>query len=221
MKDLNSNIKKKIKSHTYQGMPLCLGERKQPIEMRILYLDKIIRVVENAIDQYPRALMLRVELRFPQEILYDGEGVIKRFIESLRSQVDADIKRKRKNGKKTPNCSIRYVWAKERDTSINHHYHVGLFFNKDVYYWPGKFDNESNLVYKIKRAWCSALNFDMDEGDGLVEFPKNYKYTLDRNKKIVMSRLTWFSNALAILLKLKQKSMAIEHEVLATHCCRI
>ncbi|EPD6751217.1 inovirus Gp2 family protein, partial [Vibrio cholerae] len=197
------------------------GERKQPIEMRILYLDKIIRVVENAIDQYPRALMLRVELRFPQEILYDGEGVIKRFIESLRSQVDADIKRKRKNGKKTPNCSIRYVWAKERDTSINHHYHVGLFFNKDVYYWPGKFDNESNLVYKIKRAWCSALNFDMDEGDGLVEFPKNYKYTLDRNKKIVMSRLTWFSNALAILLKLKQKSMAIEHEVLATHCCRI
>ncbi|GHY86132.1 hypothetical protein VCSRO121_0099 [Vibrio cholerae] len=221
MKDLNSNIKKNIKSHTYQGMPLCLGERKQPIEMRILYLDKIIRVVENAIDQYPRALMLRVELRFPQEILYDGEGVIKRFIESLRSQVDADIKRKRKNGKKTPNCSIRYVWAKERDTSINHHYHVGLFFNKDVYYWPGKFDNESNLVYKIKRAWCSALNFDMDEGDGLVEFPKNYKYTLDRNKKIVMSRLTWFSNALAILLKLKQKSMAIEHEVLATHCCRI
>ncbi|WP_411293449.1 inovirus Gp2 family protein [Vibrio cholerae] len=189
--------------------------------MRILYLDKIIRVVENAIDQYPRALMLRVELRFPQEILYDGEGVIKRFIESLRSQVDADIKRKRKNGKKTPNCSIRYVWAKERDTSINHHYHVGLFFNKDVYYWPGKFDNESNLVYKIKRAWCSALNFDMGEGYGLVEFPKNYKYTLDRNKKIVMSRLTWFSNALAILLKLKQKSMAIEHEVLATHCCRI
>ncbi|EPX0537810.1 hypothetical protein ACWV3O_002489 [Vibrio parahaemolyticus] len=33
--------------------------------------------------------MLRVELRFPQEILYDGEGVIKRFIESLRSQPDA------------------------------------------------------------------------------------------------------------------------------------
>ncbi|ELJ8840785.1 inovirus-type Gp2 protein [Vibrio parahaemolyticus] len=57
--------------------------------MRTLYLDKIIRVIENAIDQYPRTLMLRVELRFPQEILYDGEGVIKRFIESLRSQPDA------------------------------------------------------------------------------------------------------------------------------------
>ncbi|GFK34073.1 inovirus Gp2 family protein [Vibrio cholerae] len=200
MKGLNSNIKKTIKRHTYQGMPLCLGERNQPIEMRTLYLDKIIRVIENAIDQYPRTLMLRVELRFPQEILYDGEGVIKRFIESLRSQVDADIKRKRKHGKKTPNCSIRYVWAKERDTSINHHYHVGLFFNKDVYYWPGKFDNESNLVYKIKRAWCSALNFDMDEGDGLVEFPKNYKYTLDRNKKncnekinLVFQRLSYFA----------------------------
>ncbi|MGR2838892.1 inovirus Gp2 family protein [Vibrio vulnificus] len=200
MKGLNSNIKKTIKRHTYQGMPLCLGERNQPIEMRTLYLDKIIRVIENAIDQYPRTLMLRVELRFPQEILYDGEGVIKRFIESLRSQVDADIKRKRKHGKKTPNCSIRYVWAKERDTSINHHYHVGLFFNKDVYYWPGKFDNESNLVYKIKRAWCSALNFDMDEGDGLVEFPKNYKYTLDGNKKncnekinLVFQRLSYFA----------------------------
>ncbi|OLQ88020.1 hypothetical protein BIY22_07550 [Vibrio panuliri] len=200
MKLLNTNSKQTIKQYNYRGMRLCKAKGNKPLEMRTLYLNKIINVVENAVEQYPRTFIVRVELRFPQSNLYDTDGVMKRFIESLKSQIDADIKRKRKFGKKTPSCYVRYVWAREIETSINHHYHMALFFNKDVYSCVGKFNNEANLSYRIKRAWCSALDLDMCEADGLIEFPSNHEYRLNKHGEDygmvvenVFERLSYFA----------------------------
>ena len=177
-KEYKNNL---IKAKSYRGMSLCTGRGNYPIDMRVDYLDKILKVMKKANEEYPRTMILRVDLKFPKTKIYEKEGVIKRFVESLRSQIDAEISRKRKHGRRTSKCTVRYVWTKERDSSINYHYHVGLFFNKDVYAFLGNMEMTGNLAYKVKKAWCSALELEMEDGVGLVEFPKNRIYWLIKN----------------------------------------
>ncbi|NNN85163.1 inovirus Gp2 family protein [Vibrio sp. A8-1] len=189
-----------IAKSTYLGRELCKGKRNKTLGMFKEYLDRIDDVMDKAISDHPRTTVIRVDLKFPCTIKYEIAQVMKRFISSLSAQINADIKKKRKEGKRTPDCNVRYVWARENNLSLNDHYHVALFFNKDVYMYLGRFTNTNNLAYRIKRAWCSALDLDIDEGGALVHFPDNSQYWLDRRANNfddvfnqVFKRLSYFA----------------------------
>lgn len=102
------------------------------------------------------------------------------------------------------NCSSGYKW----------HYHVLILLNKDTYGFLGShrdFDNQDNLIGKIRKAWSSALNGKYDECASLVYIPENPIYYLnvkgdDYHDVLVAS---WFLDV-AIWLKMKQNLMAME-----------
>jgi hypothetical protein len=173
-KNKNLSITKK---DTFRGLPILQAKEG----MVINYLDKIYDTFDNALSDHPRTMAVRVDLRLPLFSSGVSGDVMKRFIASLKAQIDSYLKRKKKNNKRVRQCNVRYVWVKERNTALSQHYHLVLLFNNDVYNTLGRFGNRDNLSYRIQRAWCSAVDKDMDEGARLVHFPENPTYYADRN----------------------------------------
>ncbi|MGP7540732.1 YagK/YfjJ domain-containing protein [Klebsiella pneumoniae] len=106
------------------------------------YARRITETIDKALEYYPRLLAVRFDLRFPDEEerldcptrYYDYPDVISRFIDSVKSQIAEDIKRKRKAGKGSLTCKMRYFWVREiNQEETKHHYHVVLLLNKDTY----------------------------------------------------------------------------------------
>lgn len=162
------------------------------------YVKRINETIDKALNQYPRVMAVRFDLRFPDEEdrqdcptrYYDAPDVISNFIASVKSQIEEDIKRKRKAGKTTLSCKVRFVWVRElNQDESKHHYHVLLLLNKDAYPWPGKRQTEPRFnfygIFKIViNAWIRAIKRDNHEKShhGLIHIPVSGYYSLNRNK---------------------------------------
>lgn len=165
---------------------------------RAYYVKRINETIDKALNQYPRVLAVRFDLRFPDEEnrldcptrYYDAPDVISRAFDSVKSQIKEDIKRKVKAGKRTLTCDVRYIWARElNQEGTKHHYHIILLLNKDAYSWPGKRQTDMSFNYLsiyqiVVNAWIRAIKRDDHEKDhhGLIHLPVKGFYTLNRNK---------------------------------------
>ena len=151
-----------------------------------------VEVIANFLHRYPRVFAVRVDLRFPQILVMDDpdmptsfppeveeENVIKRFIASLKSQIQAARHRKGKTGK---SFFFGFIWVKEQVTSQYPHYHVVLLFNRDDYGHLGDYSNldGDNMATRIRKAWCSALRLTYPDYASLVHFPDDAEYRFDR-----------------------------------------
>jgi len=148
---------------------------------------RISETLNKALLEYPRTLVLRVDLRLPDSQCYEST-LITRFIVSLKAQIAADLNRKQKSGIRTHPCSVRYIWAREFGQCGKRHYHVVLLFNKDTYAYAGSYQSEyHNLAHMIQEAWSRVLNIP-PAPDGyphyaLVEFPPDPYYHLNTRKE--------------------------------------
>ncbi|MDW5509677.1 MULTISPECIES: inovirus Gp2 family protein [Enterobacterales] len=161
------------------------------------YARRITETIDKALEYYPRLLAVRFDLRFPDEEerrdcptqCYAGPDVISRFIDSVKSQIAEDIKRKRKAGKGSLTCKMRYFWVREiNQEETKHHYHVVLLLNKDAYPWPGKRHTETSfdrysVFQKVINAWIRAIKRTDSDKDfhGLIHLPVSGFYQLNRN----------------------------------------
>ena len=161
------------------------------------YARRITETIDKALEYYPRLLAVRFDLRFPDEEerldcptrYYDYPDVISRFIDSVKSQIAEDIKRKRKAGKRSLTCKMRYFWVREiNQENTKHHYHVVLLLNKDAYPWPGKRHTETSfdlysVFQKVINAWIRAIKRTDSDKDfhGLIHLPVSGFYQLNRN----------------------------------------
>ncbi|MGN5174698.1 YagK/YfjJ domain-containing protein [Aeromonas sp. 102P] len=127
------------------------------------HLKKSLDVVQSAIATFGRVFALRVDLRCANDAIDErcdmplcfqrnDQKVITRFIAALNSRIKADLQRKGKSGK--PDYPL-YIWVRERDTSKYAHYHLVLFFNKDIYGYLGCYQNSDgeNMGTRIQKAW--------------------------------------------------------------------
>ncbi|CFQ96227.1 MULTISPECIES: inovirus Gp2 family protein [Yersinia] len=162
------------------------------------YVKRISETIDKALADYPRVMAVRFDLRFPDEEdrvdcptrYYDAPDVISNFIASVKSQIEEDIKRKRKAGKTSLTCKVRFVWVRElNQDETKYHYHVLLLLNKDAYSWPGKrltgpSFNFSSIYQIVITAWIRAIKRNGHEKihHGLVHLPTNGFYSLNRNK---------------------------------------
>jgi len=155
------------------------------------YKERIIEVIDKAVKEHGRTLAIRVDLHDPV-MLDNGDtisciantdsGSISRFTNSLKAKLAADEQRKRKEGKRVHPNTLRYAWVREFTQNGKRHFHVFLFLNKDAYYHLGDFNlDEDTLRTMITSAWCSALNLIPEEGEHLVQYAPNGKYTLNRD----------------------------------------
>lgn len=160
------------------------------------YIDRIVETINFSLSEHPRTMAIRVDLRLPYisdpnahmdvdmpvYFFNIDRGVISRFFASLYSQIKYDLDVKRKEGKRVHECTMRYVWVREYSSGYKWHYHVLILLNKDTYGFLGShrdFDNQDNLIGKIRKAWSSALNGKYDECASLVYIPENPIYYLN------------------------------------------
>lgn len=157
------------------------------------HLKRIHETINKSLQEYPRTMLLRVDLRLPETntLVYNTDSaLITRFIVSLKSQVEADLLKKQNAGKRVHPCRVRHIWAREFNHEGRKHYHVALLFNKDTYAYPGNYiptDGEysQSLALMIMEAWVRALNIrsamNYRQHYALVEFPANCYYHLNVN----------------------------------------
>ncbi|EBM2192624.1 inovirus Gp2 family protein [Salmonella enterica] len=169
---------------------LLLDHRHGSLNSR--YLEKIERVLQYALNEHPRTLAVRVDLRLsPQWYQNDSatcnpnlsSDLLTRFVCSVKSRIKHYRKKREREGERVHPCTPRYFWVKEIDTADFPHFHGVMFFNKDLFRGLGDFNSEeNNLGNIIQQAWLSALDLrGCDEYKSLVHFPSNGVYTLDRN----------------------------------------
>mgnify|MGYP000323577100 CR=1 FL=1 len=196
-------MKKLQTESTYKGLPVYT--KRGPLKRNCL--KSTYETLQSALAEHPSTMVIRVDLHFPPIPNcpdYPGEyrsNVISRFSDSVASQVEADLDRKRKSMDRVHDCTVRHTWAKERNTAHQDHYHVALFLNGNTYRHLGNFNAiEGNMAARIKKAWGSALGCDPFTLDGLVHFPENAVYRVNVNspsfkqeKEDVFYRLSYFA----------------------------
>ncbi|MGE6117737.1 inovirus Gp2 family protein [Aeromonas salmonicida] len=182
------------------------------------HLKKSLDVVQSAIATFGRVFALRVDLRCANDAIDEqcdmplcfqrnDPKVITRFIAALNSRIKADLQRKGKSGK--PDYPL-YIWVRERDTSKYAHYHLVLFFNKDIYGYLGCYQGSDgeNMGTRVQKAWCSALGLAYPDHKHLVHFAPNGSYVF--NKHSMDLKPEHFNNfliRLAYLCKTRTKIM--------------
>lgn len=173
------------------------AEKKYGSPISCFMLRRSFDVITNYQENYNRVFALRADLRFAQSHVpgepdlplcfqKDDEKAITRAMESLKSQLREEHKRSGRGGEPAP---LGYIWAKERDTSEHHHYHLVLLFDKDVYGYLGDYTNPDadNMGTRIQKAWCSAIDLDYPYYASRVNFPKNHSTWFTREDALTLS----------------------------------
>ncbi len=142
---------------------------------------RIAATFQNALDAYPRVLMLRVDLRLPDAPAATDAAIISRFTESLKAKITACQLRRKQEGKRVRPTTLRYVWAREfGERSGKKHYHAVLLLNRESWCGAGDYNSPHTLAGMIKHAWCSALQVDVQQHATLANFPENPALWIDR-----------------------------------------
>jgi hypothetical protein len=153
------------------------------------YLQRMKQTIDNALEEYPRTFALRVDLRLPDGINCNEDAtIITRFITSVKAQVRADLYRKKKAGKRTYPCRVRYIWVREFGQKGKKHYHVLFLLNKDAYAYPGDYKNLAaeelklygGISWMIADGWMRALKRSDKKYHRMVYLPKRGYYHLNR-----------------------------------------
>ncbi|WP_410706563.1 inovirus Gp2 family protein [Citrobacter braakii] len=162
-----------------------------------MYLQRMLRVIDNATAQHPRTMAIRVDLRLPDDHFNGRAGLISRFTESLDAKIDARYRSKVRQGIRSYPCRLRYAWVREvGELNEKSHYHMVLFVNKDTFNGLGSYREEGlGLASLIQEAWLSALELGpYPEYRTLVHIPDNPLYYLDVNSidyRAVYDKLTF------------------------------
>ncbi|HGH4407768.1 TPA: inovirus Gp2 family protein [Yersinia enterocolitica] len=177
------------------------------------HVKRINETIHKALNEHPRTMVLRVDLRFPDNF-QDDSTVITRFIVSLKAQVEADMQRRANSGHRVHLCKIRYIWARESNEFEKKHYHVALFFNKDTYAYPGSYYTTTgeyihNLSIMAMEAWVRALNLNECNNNQqfypLVHFPVKCCYHVNAKKGLTDPAYKEAINSVLYLAKLYSK----------------
>ncbi|MDV2862129.1 inovirus Gp2 family protein [Phytobacter ursingii] len=184
------------------------------------YVERIYETINKALNDYPRILAVRLDLRLPDEDLRDcltnykpDAEVITRFIASLKAQIKASLEHRKKEGKRTFPCTLRYVWVRELNAEGKKHYHVLLLINRDAYITLGCYAGvigervrAEGLASMVFKAWISATGLEDMKYRGLVYFPSQGCYHLFRNGHYFKNEYTALMKRALYLAKERSKS---------------
>ena len=154
------------------------------------YLNRIKETINKALNEHPRTIAIRADLRLPD--FHDGDNpayfvrsdheVISRFFASFKAQLSHDQKKRRQSGVRVHHNTLRYVWVRENNQEHKKHFHILIFLNKDTYRFIGEYESSKNAIANmIRKAWTSALGLKPGDSNHLVHFPENPFYILNKN----------------------------------------
>ncbi|WP_286954010.1 MULTISPECIES: inovirus Gp2 family protein [unclassified Pseudomonas] len=166
----------------FEGLPIMFDKGPFVTE----YLAALKRTIDNALNQYPRGLAFRIDLRLPVGIVLPDYAytnqVMSRFIESFKAKIEHNRLKVREQNKYAHDCRVRYVWAREVGWEGRPHYHLLILLNRDAFYTVGRLQSVSpNMISRMQEAWASALKCEVEQVRGLVHIPPNAEYRVDRD----------------------------------------
>jgi len=169
---------------TFEGLQLM--PKKGPFIEQ--YLTRLMRTIELALDEYPRVLAFRADLRLPDDVDLlsesDSDAVISRFLESFKAKIRHNRANARKQNKYAHDSRVRYVWAREVGQRERPHYHLLILLNRDAFYTLGKLESDAdNMINRLQEAWASALGVSPDYARGLVHIPDNPVYRIGSGRQ--------------------------------------
>lgn len=175
----------------WRGLPL-LG-KQAPFGER--YLEINLNVMKHSMERHRRTFAVLFVLRFPYGYAIPANGVISRFVRSLKAQVAANLNARHASSGKRLQSAVHCIWAREKNLSDHCHFHVALFLNMDVYNRIGHYSlpvtpesgfsfspirsRAISLHHRLARAWAGALGLTEEQGVGLVDYPRNAEFHLD------------------------------------------
>ena len=193
------------------------------------YFEIIDGVLQYAMRNYRRLLVVRLELRFPKcmstgEI--PGNEALGRFAKSLRSKIEFQRARASKGGKRAHPTDVRLVWVREfGPVSKRPHYHLMVVVNRDAYRGIGDLNsNDDNLARCIQGAWASALRLNPDAYRGLVSFSRGGQYDIinDNGYKQVLGAMQYLSKEYSKVQDgARNIGYSLARKDLMTHGCSI
>jgi len=166
---------------TYEGLPVM--KEKGPFIRE--YLARLKQTIDLALEQYPRLLAFRVDLRYPVGIDLPPEAylndAISRFFDSFKSKIEYNRDCAQDRNKYAHSCKVRYVWARELGFGGRPHYHLLILLNRDAYYTLGRLTSANrNMISRLEEAWASALGLPIEQVEGLVNIPVDATYRIHR-----------------------------------------
>lgn len=144
----------------YQGYEVSQHKKGPLIEN---YLERAYLTLNNVRHLQQETFAFRIDLRFPDAMqrssIHDSNEALAAFFRYFRYEVH-----KANTKHKTP---IRYLWAREQETSEKPHYHLMMLVNKAAfdnlgYFAPDEYGmyTRDNLYHRMMRAWLKAIGFD-------------------------------------------------------------
>lgn len=174
-----------------------IAKKKYRSQIERYILRRSLAVISNFLEKHNRIFALRADLRFAQShapgepdlplcFQRTDEKTITLALESLKSQLREEHKRSGRTGKP---ALFAYVWARERDTSEHHHYHLVLLFDREVYAYLGNYTepDSDNMGTRIQKAWCRAIELDYPWYAHLPHFPDNHSAWFTRHDALTLS----------------------------------
>lgn len=177
---LNSNLHLH-KGSTFEGLPLMIDKGPFILE----YLVRLKDTIELALEHYPRVLAIRADLRLPRGMHLPEQvstnQVITRFFDSFKARIDYNRYKARERYPYAHGCKVRYVWTREVSREGHQHYHLLILLNRDAFYTKGRLGSDAtNMISRMEDSWSYALGISENEVKGLVHFPENGQYRINR-----------------------------------------
>jgi len=186
-------VRTQTTKESYNGKPINTGERhKLPCYQEVL--KRLEYVMSQALSKHAKVLFFRLDLRFPVTFIAPQDNnymmeFMKRYVEKLEYK----------------KLSTHYLWVRERNTSLNHHYHLLMML--DGY----KTMNAFKHVLLAQELWPQVLKIEgLKKIDlkGLVQHcnQENACLMIHRNDKESINEAFFWGSYLA---KVKTK----EHDI--------
>jgi len=167
-------------SDNYRG--LLVYTAKGPLIQE--YLERLYQVIQDSLEEHPRTLALRIDLRFPTNRLPNetySNSAINSFFASFKAKIKHNRRMATQASEHAHETSVRYGWAREFGEEGRPHYHLLILLNNDAFHRLGSFEmGRDNLYNRLVQAWASALGMTPEAAQGLVQIPENPTYVLRR-----------------------------------------
>ena len=178
------------------------------------YLNRALGCIESALNKYTRVSMMRFDLHLPENsadsIICDN-FIITKFFSSLKEKIEYSQAISKKNGNRTHDTDVDYIWCRENSAAGKTHYHVAIFLNGYAYRFIGKFNlSHDNMYTRIHEAWGSALFTHPEDIQGLIHIPDNPNYEIIRGND---NSLREAFHRISYLCKIDSKNFGNRH-----HC---
>ena len=155
-------------NHQYNQYPIqCCEHRTYGYSVDTLA--KLDSLLAHMTTRFSKVLFVRFDVRYPQELAYSVDNIL---FSNFMGTLVRYCQRK--------DYAPAYLWVREHDSALNHHYHCIMLFNGH------KIQNSYGVLKKAQELWALQLNTAVP---GLVNFcaptamPNQYWLMLRNNQQ--------------------------------------